>query len=146
MFFLPRKVKCCCLSLKTTYSTIMKLFFKGRKAQFHDQQINSSSTTANQIQCTRTPALNFSSTTIFINQHNYGHKTRTHCHPLHLWHALSPKVEGTTTTSKGTTQTIHSPQNISQLLFYLLCFSLRWTLFIYILTQHFLLDRQPPST
>ena len=29
-FFLPRKVKCCCLSLNTTYSAIMKSFFEGR--------------------------------------------------------------------------------------------------------------------
>ena len=29
-FFLPRKVKCCCLS----YSAIMKSFFEGRQASF----------------------------------------------------------------------------------------------------------------
>ena len=34
LFFLAKKVKCCCLSLDTIYSTIMKLFFKGRKASF----------------------------------------------------------------------------------------------------------------
>ena len=33
-FFLPRKVKCCCLSLVTIYSTIMKLFFEGCQASF----------------------------------------------------------------------------------------------------------------
>ena len=33
-FFLPRKVKCCCLSLNTTYSTIMKSLFEGHQASF----------------------------------------------------------------------------------------------------------------
>ena len=33
-FFLPRKVKCCCLSLNTIYSAIMKSFFEGRQASF----------------------------------------------------------------------------------------------------------------
>ena len=31
-FFFPRKIKCCCLSLNTTYSAIMKSFFEGRQA------------------------------------------------------------------------------------------------------------------
>ena len=34
LFFLPRKAKCCCLSLNATYSTIMKLFFEGHQASF----------------------------------------------------------------------------------------------------------------
>ena len=33
-FFLPRKVKCCYLSLNTTYSAIMKSCFEGRQASF----------------------------------------------------------------------------------------------------------------
>ena len=34
VFLLPRKVKCCCLSLNTTYSVIMISFFEGRQASF----------------------------------------------------------------------------------------------------------------
>ena len=33
-FFLPRKVKCCCISMNTTYSAIMKSFFEDRQASF----------------------------------------------------------------------------------------------------------------
>ena len=34
LFFLPRNVEYCCLSLNATYSAIMKLFFEGHQASF----------------------------------------------------------------------------------------------------------------
>ena len=37
--------------------------------------------------------------------------TTTHCHPLYMWHTLSPEVEGTTTADRGTTLTIQQTTN-----------------------------------
>ena len=82
-----------------------------------------------------TTTQNFPHTITFKSQHNNTHGIRTHCHSLYIWYAFSPKVKGTTTTSKGTTPTMqaipplkpnhpnpyhHSPHNIPQVLFPLL--------------------------
>ena len=45
----------------------------------------------------------FHSTKPKFTNHNNDTK-KNHCHPLNLWHTLSPEVEGTTTTGRGTTE------------------------------------------